>query len=73
MQYFFFVDVSYLYINMYAIFKVILLFANIKSVFFFFSVHVIPECKKEYAFCPRHVFCFGQWKILFFLLRDESG
>lgn len=35
-----------MYINMYAIFKVILLFANIKSIFFS-SVHVISECKKE--------------------------
>lgn len=34
-----------MYINMYAIFKVILLFANIKN--FFFPMHFIPEWKKE--------------------------
>lgn len=68
MQYFFVVEVSYVYINMYAIFKVILLFANIKSIFFL-SVLVIPKRKKEYAFCPRHVFLL--WAVEHFVFLIE--
>lgn len=58
-----------MYIDMYAIFKVILLFANIKSVFFFFSVLVIPKRKKEYAFCPRHVFLLWAVENFVFLIE----
>lgn len=53
---------------MYAIFKVILLFANIKSIFFL-QFMLFLNVKRNELFVQRHVFCFGQWKILFFLIE----
>lgn len=56
-----------MYINMYAIFKVILLFANIKSIFFLqFMLFLIVKRNVQDMF-----FALGSGKFCFFLSRDE--
>lgn len=67
---FFFVEISYVYINMYAIFKVILLFANIKSIFFL-QFMLFLNVKRNELFVQDMFFALGSGKFCFFLSRDE--
>lgn len=67
---FFFVEISYMYINMYAIFKVILLFANIKSIFFL-QFMLFLNVKRNELFVQDMFFALGSGKFCFFLSREE--
>lgn len=59
-----------MYINMYAIFKVILLFANIKSIFFL-QFMLFLNVKRNELFVQDMFFALGSGKFCFFLSRDE--
>lgn len=59
-----------MYINMYAIFKVILLFANIKSIFFL-QFMLFLNVKRNELFVQDMFFALGSGKFSFFLSRDE--
>lgn len=55
---------------MYAIFKVILLFANIKSIFFL-QFMLFLNVKRNELFVQDMFFALGNGKFCFFLSRDE--
>lgn len=54
-----------MYINMYAIFKVILLFANIKSIFFFLQFMLFLNVKRNKLFVQDMFFALGSGRFRF--------